>query len=123
MVGLGLFFHDSSLVEDVEEAPGDGLGTSLGVHVQLIICTQSDMFAVGVGSIVGESLGSFFSRDIKTGVATDKDVFRHLGLVPGRVQRLVGEDGEVGFGGIIIPGSVLQHNDLFGFERRYQELS
>ena len=91
------------MVEDVEEAPGDGLGTCLGVHVQLVICTQPDMFAVGVGAIVGESLASFFSIYSKASVAANKDAFGHLRLVPGSVEGLVGEDGKVGFDWIIVP--------------------
>ena len=46
MVDLGLLFHDSCLVEDVDEASGDSLGTSLGVHVKLVERTQPHMFAV-----------------------------------------------------------------------------
>ena len=49
--GRDFFFDQSSLVEDVGEALGEGEGAKLGVHVKLIICTQHDMFTVRVASV------------------------------------------------------------------------
>ena len=109
------FFDQSYLGKDVGEAFGDGKGASLGVHVQLVVCTQLYMLAVGVAAIVSESSSSFFSVDFQASMATDKDILRNFRLVPGSVQCFVGKDGEVGFGFIIVPGGVLQDNDLFCF--------
>ena len=109
------FFDQSYLGKDVGEAFGDGKGASLGVHVQLVVCTQLYMLAVGVAAIVSESSSSFFSVDFQASMAANKDVLSHFRLIPGGVQCFVGEDGKVCFHLVVVPGGVLQDNYLFGF--------
>ena len=76
--GRDSFFDQSSLGKDVGEALGEGEGAKLGVYVKLVICTQPDMFTVGVASIVGEPSYSFFCADIKASMAANKDILSIL---------------------------------------------
>ena len=80
------------------------------------------MFAVGVASIIGESSSSFIAADIKTSVTSNEDVLGKIRLIPGSVQRLVGEDGQVSFYGVVVPGGVLHQDYLLGFAGLDEEL-
>ena len=72
-------FHQSSPMEDVEDASSQSLGPILAVHMQAVVFSQSYVFAVKpICSVTGESFCPDRSITIQAGVVSNKDMLGKL---------------------------------------------